>query len=295
MRSRFQRLLPIVRRSLFGLCAFACVFGASRAQASIIDVDIQGFSFNGMHLTISLGDTVRWRNLDTTTHTTTEGTDAILQGTEAWHHSFPSSSTNPAAFEVTFDAAFLAANPRAGNRYDYLCIPHNTFMRGSVTVDTGPGVLGCFCFPAPPCAGVNSDAGAGCPNAAVVFRGARMMGSGTSSVSADDLSLQIDNLPPLTQSILLRSEGNMAKAPFLDGWLCVSSPFLRVRTVTTSVAGTVTYGPGLVTSSLSSWAPLAPGHYWTYQLWYREAPSIGGGNCGNGANYSNTYEVAFTP
>lgn len=293
MSFRIQRAVAVLLRSLGTVCAVAGVFGASRAQASILDVDIQGFAFNGQHLTIRLGDTVRWRNLDTTTHTSTEGTDAILQGNEAWHHSFPSASTNPATFEVTFDAAFLAANPRPGNRYDYLCIPHNSFMRGSITVDTGPGLLGCFCYPNPPCAGVNNDAGAGCPNGVVVFRGARMLGAGTSSIAADDLQLVIDNLPPNTQTILTRSEGNMPPAPFLDGYRCVSSPWLRVRAVNATAAGTVTFGPGLALSSLSTASPLLPGHWWTYQLWYRDA--IGGQNCGTGANYSNSYEVAFTP
>lgn len=293
MRSRIQRFTQLLRRSVFGLGLAAGVFGASRAEASIIDVDIQGFAFNGMHLTISVGDTVRWRNLDTTTHTVTEGTDAILQGNEAFHRSFTSASTNPPPFEVTFDAAFLAANPRAGNRYDYLCIPHNTFMRGSVTVDTGPGVLGCFCYPDAPCPGVNSDAGAGCPNAAVVFRGARMLGAGSASIAADDLVLTIDTLPPSAQTILMRSEGNMLPAPFADGYRCVSAPWYRVRLVNASPSGTVTFGPGLVAVSQSTFGPLLPGHFWTYQLWYREAP--GGGNCGLGANYSNTYEVAFTP
>jgi len=40
-------------------------------------------------------------------------------------------------FDVTFDAAFLAANPMPGNVYPYYCIVHEAFgMIGTVTVTT---------------------------------------------------------------------------------------------------------------------------------------------------------------
>src|SRR5262245_18475619 len=111
------------------------------ARANTIDVAIQAYQFTGQHLTIRLGDTVRWTNYDPTTHTATAGTDFILNGNDAFHHPFPPGAA-PAS--TTFDAAFLAAYPRAGNRYDYFCVPHGAAMVGSITVYTGPGDFFCF-------------------------------------------------------------------------------------------------------------------------------------------------------
>jgi len=281
-------------RILIGAVLLAAVVATGeRAQAGIIDVDIQGFTFNGPHLTIRLGDTVRWRNLDTTVHTVTEGTDTVITASDAFHHPFPSASQNPPPFEVTFDATFLAAFPRAGNVYRYLCIPHSGSMRGSITVDTGPGTPGCFCYPDAPCLGVNVDAGAGCPNAASVFRGARLLGAGSASLTADDLVLNVDTLPAGALTILLRSQGSSAPLPFLDGYSCLSATFVRAGRVTSSAGGLVSFGPGLAAASQATYAPFSAGQTWTFQAWYRELPAPF--NCGMGGNISNSYEVPFAP
>jgi hypothetical protein len=45
-------------------------------------------------------------------------------------------------YQVTFDSAFLAANPMAGDVYNYYCAVHfGVGMVGSVTVITCPGDL----------------------------------------------------------------------------------------------------------------------------------------------------------
>lgn len=275
-------------------CALMLVALAAQARAGIVDVNIQGFGFNGQHLTIALGDTVRWRQLDNTTHTVSEGTDLIVNGNEAFHNSFPSAATNPPAFSVTFDAAFLAAHPRAGNRYDYFCVPHATFMRGSVTVDTGPGTPFCFCAQ-PQCPGINADAGAGCGNAATVFNGARMMGSGTSTVSSDDLVLTIDRLPANSAALLFRSTSANAATPllFYDGLLCLQAPFTRTRVLPSNAAGVVQFGPGLAAATSTTLRPIQVGETWHFQVWYAEAPGLG--NCGMGSNVSSGYTVTFAP
>src|SRR5258708_8780543 len=95
---------------LVGWCGFLALVAPSRANT--VDVAIQNFQFTGQHLTIQLGDTVRWTNMDGTTHSATEGTDFVLNGNEAFHHPFPPGSP-PAS--TTFDAAILAAYPRARN------------------------------------------------------------------------------------------------------------------------------------------------------------------------------------
>ncbi|MBI5363885.1 MAG: hypothetical protein HZA53_11950 [Planctomycetes bacterium] len=276
------------------LCAAALFLLAAQARAGIVDVSIQGFGFNGQHLTIALGDTVRWRQFDATTHTVTEGTDLVLNGNEAFHHSFPSASTNPAPFSVTFDAAFLAANPRTGNRYDYFCVPHSSFMHGSVTVDTGPGTPFCFCAN-PLCPGINADAGAGCANAAVVFNGARMLGTGTASIATDDLVLTIDRLPANGSALLFRSTSADGANPavFQDGFLCLQTPYVRTRLIPANAAGVAQFGPGLVAPTQPTFRPILAGQTWHFQVWYPEAPGLG--NCGTGSNVSNGYSVAFAP
>ena len=126
-----------LKKSLTAVLASACVALAGRpASASTIDVHIQNFQFTGKNITISLGDTVRWTNLDGTSHTVTQGLPHPVNGMEFFNQTLSSG----AQFSVTFDAAFLAAHPVAGNRYDYFCVFH-TGMVGSVTVDTGPGSL----------------------------------------------------------------------------------------------------------------------------------------------------------
>src|SRR5580765_2286527 len=120
-----MRLPPILTST--ALSAFACLSGASAASANIIDVTIQNLTFTGQNVTISLGDTVRWTNLDNVTHTVTEGFVHPVNGSEAFNHSFPPGSQ---PFSITFNAAFLAAHPMPGNRYNYFCIPHGTGMVG---------------------------------------------------------------------------------------------------------------------------------------------------------------------
>ncbi|MBK7643366.1 MAG: hypothetical protein IPJ19_09980 [Planctomycetes bacterium] len=254
------------------------------ARANTIDVSIQFFQFTGQHLTIQLGDTVRWTNLDSTTHTSTEGTDLLLNGNEAWHHSFPPGS---ASFSVTFDAAFLAANPRAGDRYDYFCLPH-TSMRGSITVVNGPGTPFCFCSPIGPCS--NRDYGAGCTWVGN-DRGARLLGAGTTSVAADDLLLVTDLLPTNRTCLVFRGMSQIAQTQMGEGWRCVGSPLLRFGAQDSGAGGSIVLGPGIVATSAASPTPILPGQTWYFQTWYRDP----GSPCGNTTNISNGYELGFTP
>lgn len=113
------------------LCA-ALVVAVSTAEAQVVhDVSVGPggtFVFEPMDLTIDAGDTVRWTWMSM-------GHNVVAGGAAAG--AFDSGAPEPAGtvFEVTFDAAFLDANPTPGNLYDYVCEPHLPFgMIGSVTV-----------------------------------------------------------------------------------------------------------------------------------------------------------------
>ena len=82
-----MRLLPQTFTSV--LVTASLVLGAGTASANTIDVKIQNFQFIGKDITISVGDTVRWTNLDSTTHTSTQGRVHMPDGSEFWNHTFP--------------------------------------------------------------------------------------------------------------------------------------------------------------------------------------------------------------
>ena len=270
-----------------GLLGLGLLLGSAvPARANTIDVRIENYQFTGQHLTIQLGDTVRWTNYDATTHTATEGTDLILNGNEAFHHPFPPGSP-PAS--TTFDAAFLAANPRTGNRYDYFCVPHGAAMTGSITVYSGPGDFFCFCAPLGPCS--NRDYGAGCSNSNPGYRGARMTGTGSASVAADDLQLFVDLLPANKTCLPFRGTTQTGQMAMGEGWRCIAPPLYRMASQNSGASGTIAIGPGIVASCAGGNAPIGSGQTWFFQVWYRDAMSP----CGHATNVSNGYSVAFVP
>jgi len=269
------------------LAAISAATGlAGNGRAADIEVLIQNFQFTGQHLTIEVGDTVRWTNLDGAYHTATEGTDLVLDGDEAFHHSLPSGSP-PAS--TTFDAAFLAANPRPGNRYDYFCVPHAGPMRGSITVTSGPGDFFCFCAPLGPCS--NRDYGAGCSNSNLGYRGARMIGAGSASVASDDLVLRVDLLPPNKTCLPFRGMNGIGQVQMGEGWRCIGGPLFRLPLQNSGSLGQIDVGPGLVAASAPGNGPMSAGQTWRFQVWYRDLPSP----CGNATNVSNGYAVLFVP
>ncbi len=81
-------------------------------QGKIVDVSINNFAFNPASVTISTGDTVRWTNKDSATHT--------VKGS-----SFESGSI---AQGDTYE--FMFTEPGV---YDYTCSIHPS-MKGTVTV-----------------------------------------------------------------------------------------------------------------------------------------------------------------
>ena len=149
----------------------------------------------------------------------------------------------------------------------------------------------CFC-PAPfgPCG--NNDPTAGCRNSTGV--GGVLSAGGTSSVAADNLLLSGTQLPPLKAGLLFQGGSTIAGVPFFDGRRCVGAPIFRHVVKFTSATGTVSYGPGLVATSIGSFAPpgwITAGSTWNFQYWYRDTALP----CGTKANLTNAVGVTFVP
>ena len=132
--------MSFIRSALIGGLVLTATFvGASEVAAQTTHiVDQINFTFAPQDITIEVGDTVEWR-WTSGDHTVTEGTGPFPTGGEAFNSLLQ--NTTP-VFSVTFDASFLAANPRPGNVYDYYCVPHLAFGQiGSVTVSAGPPAI----------------------------------------------------------------------------------------------------------------------------------------------------------
>jgi len=108
------------------------VFSAAQALSATWDVTIQNFAFVPSALTIQVGDTVRWTQKDSTTHTTTSGPNGVADG--LWNSGNMTRTVNN-VFSFTFT--------KPGN-YPYFCEPHRSFMRAAITVNAaaqGPAVI----------------------------------------------------------------------------------------------------------------------------------------------------------
>jgi len=124
----------------FGTLVSLVFATSSMATAATVTVNAIGVTFVPQHITIAEGDTVQWLTDGLFDHTVTENAGAF-------NHSLLQASPG---ISVTFDTAFLNANPRPGHKYDYHCIPHFFLgMNGSVTVapasawsDIGLGLAG---------------------------------------------------------------------------------------------------------------------------------------------------------
>jgi len=257
------------------------------AAAGVIVVTQAGLGFGPNDLTINLGDTVRWV-WTSGSHTVTEGTDGTLDGNEAFHSLLTSGTPT---FEIVFDAAFLAQNPRPANRYDYFCLPHfGAGMVGAVTVEEGPGSTYCYCDGTggvPPC-GNYGQGGAGCRNSTAL--GALLLSGGSGSVAADDLTFQATHLLPGQPALLFA--GNNALnggngVTFGDGLRCAGQGVLRVGARIPDAGGGASWGPGLCAQG--GWSA---GDVRRFQVWYRDPA---GGPCVSGFNLTNGNELAFAP
>ena len=280
--------LPLAgaRRALALLVPLALL--AAPAAADTVQVAQSGFTFAPQDLTIQLGDTVRWVH-SMGIHPVTEGTDGTVNGNEAFHG--PLDTANP-VFEVTFDAAFLAANPRPGDVYDYFCAPHFAFgMTGSVTVQTEPGVAYCEGTAAACPCGNGGAAGRGCANG-FAAQGALLSGSGQASVSGagNPLFLVGAGLVPNQPGLYFQGDNQVAGGagvPFGDGLRCAGGGVVRLQVLAADAGGVSS-----TSVDLAAAGGVSAGQTTRYQIWYRDPQTS---PCGNGFNLSNGYEVVWQP
>jgi plastocyanin len=110
-----HRLLPIP------LALLLAVAGAAPAGAADVDVGVVNFSFQPRDQAIAVGDTVVWRFMSDG-HTTTANPGQA----ERWN-SGPATTPIGQTFRHTFN--------RPG-RFQYVCFPHSSFMKGTIQVGT---------------------------------------------------------------------------------------------------------------------------------------------------------------
>lgn len=156
-----------------------------------------------------------------------------------------------------------------------------------------PGVRFCECNAASaPCG--NSSLDAGCVNSTLL--GGAMDGVGSSSIFANDFSLNLSQLPPAQfAQVFMGSDALVLPVPLGDGLRCVGGgalglqrfqPVFSTGTGSTSVTGLIDYS----CISLPPAACIATGSTWYFQTWYRD----GAGPCSNGTNLTNGVAVSFT-
>ena len=242
------------------------------ARANIIDVNQTNLAFVPAHITIQVGDTVRW-HWSSFSHTVTEGDTAGITGMEAFNQ--PLTSANPLV-QVTFDAAFLHANPRPNNFYHYNCQIHFSMnMKGTIQVNPVPGPAFCFgdgsTTTACPC-GNTGATGHGCNNSAAT--GGSVL-STAGETSPDSVVLVTSGELPTALSIFLQGPGvSSGGIIFGDGVRCVSGSLKRLY-VKAASSGSVSApqgaDPSITARSAALGDPIAPGSTRYYSVYYRDS------------------------
>jgi plastocyanin len=113
---RFARTLA--RGAIAGLVA-AFIAAASPAQAAVVEVKIDNFTFNPQQITVKAGDTVIWVNHDDIPHTVTSKTMVFRSK----------------AMDTDDKFSFTFATP---GKYDYFCSLH-PHMTGLIVVEAYTG------------------------------------------------------------------------------------------------------------------------------------------------------------
>lgn len=152
-----------------------------------------------------------------------------------------------------------------------------------LTLDLGGDCVGTSYCQGSACPCGNDDVGAGCANS--TGGGAVLTGSGSASVAADDLVLEVAYAPSNQNGIFFMAR-NQSAVVFGDGQLCAVSGIVRFGVRATDACGVVREGPGIAAAK-----GIAPGESWNFQFWYRDP----GGPCGSAFNTSNGFNVVFEP
>jgi plastocyanin len=109
------------RRLLIPLAVLSPLAFASPAMAADASVNVVDFAFQAKNVQIGVGEKVTW-NFTIGGHTTTSGSGQA----ERWN-SGPEPNDGGTSYVKTFTKP---------GRFSYYCIPHASFMKGTVTVGT---------------------------------------------------------------------------------------------------------------------------------------------------------------
>ena len=179
--------------ALAAVLAFAGLQSPAQAQTThvVLNGPLSAPVFDPQDIVIQEGDTVRWE-WGFAEHDVVSLDGAFSSGPP---------TLAPFTYEVTFDAAFLAANPVPGNLYNYECTIHGPFGQiGSVRVDVPtPLTLSVSNLVAGQTATFNIAGGS--PNRIIssayslVGMGPTSLSTGLCGIVSVDLSLPIKKLP----------------------------------------------------------------------------------------------------
>lgn len=133
--NKHKSIAPRCAAALLAGLAFTLVSPLGANAQTTHNVELEGMSFTPADITIEVGDAVHWLWISGF-HNVESG--IIVSGAGVPDGSFRSGNptlTAGTTFNVTFDRAFLSANPMPGNAYTYYCIVHASFaMAGTVAV-----------------------------------------------------------------------------------------------------------------------------------------------------------------
>ncbi|MDA7650719.1 prolyl oligopeptidase family serine peptidase [bacterium] len=118
--------------------------------------------------------------------------------------------------------------------------------------------------------------------------GAVMGWSGTTSVAADDLILEVTGVPASTVGIFFYGPDRV-QVGLGNGFRCVGGALRRLPVVGASGAGVVSYPVDLMSSTLPTGA-ISAGETWNFQFWFRDVQGFP-----YRFNLSNGLRVPFTP
>jgi plastocyanin len=128
---------------LLAAAALSLLSALSSAQTTHFVDNGPSFDFTPSALTIEAGDTVTWV-WQGGLHSVYSSTDGLPNGIFG---SGTVTGTVGHTFSVTFDQAFLQANPMPGNTYEYVCTIHVSLGQiGTITVEQSPAVAPYGCL-----------------------------------------------------------------------------------------------------------------------------------------------------
>ena len=125
--------------------------------------------------------------------------------------------------------------------------------------------------------------GEGCANSTGV--GARLVGTGSASLAADDMVIQASQLPPGKWTQLIIGQNRLQGLAFGDGLRIAKVPFIRIPLQLSSLQGEATW------TGLHGTGFWGAGDVRFFQAFYRDPD----GPCGSGFNLTGALQVVFAP